>query len=182
MNRIALLFLLALVLGLVPAIADIEPVGPPVEGGSWSQLWTQDKASVDQIIVRWLSGPSTFEPRTFQGFDRPSWTQGYDSPNLSQALSSVSTSSLNFTLHFTGNTGNSIMFNLWELNGGTVQEGLTFAYKADLPGYTDSWGDWKWVAQTNPVPVIPTPEPAALLLLGIMGAVVLGVPRLLREK
>ncbi len=173
MHRILGLLVLALVVGLAPAMADLKPLGLPIEVGSWAQRFLADTGTYDRIEIQWVSGfGDGFEAPAFREFSDPAWQITADSTATSAAASGPShTKDLQFNIVFLAGITVPGVFHFSALNG-TSQ--VDFA-KA-------TWTGSNWSIEAAPgTGVAVAPEPTALLLFGLMAPLGLGIPKLLRR-
>src|ERR1035441_8278039 len=113
MRRIAFLFVLTLVIGLVPAMADITTIGVPQINPSWSQGFNESGVGLfDEVMVAIVSGgPLEVNPPsdTFTGFSLPGWTKCCDSTTLAD-WRGPAIDNLTWTINFQGAQGSPLQF------------------------------------------------------------------------
>lgn len=184
MRRIVCLFVFALLVSSAPSWGDIQPIGPPIPG-DWGQAWQDNESpySYNEIIIQWVSG-SPFDGPALSGLSN-GWQVIFDNATLAAASGPDNTDESFTTNFFAQNMGPEV-FNYWALEDGVVvpEDSGELGYGVAAPqGSSDQGYGWWWSPiQAAPPSLASVPEPTALLLLSMMGALVLGVPKLLSHK
>ncbi len=171
MHKIVWLFVLAMVVGLTPAMADIQPIDQIFYGSSWGQRFVADIGSYDRMIIQWDSG-SLFEPPAFRNFSTNGWSvNGTDT--LSWATSNtVQGPNVQFDILFLGSPVKPTTFKFWALNGTQVVDSALATWN----------GNWSFASIEGTSPPVSTPEPTLVLLMGVTGTLTLGGSRLLKRR
>jgi len=174
MHRFLGLLVLTLVVGLVPAMADLQPVGDPLALGSWGQRFIADTGTYNAIEIEWVSGfGGGFKLPAISNFSDSSWALTANTAKLAAASGPQHTKDLQFDIDFVANSNVPGVFEFWATMNGT---------KVDSAVASWNGGAWSFGALNEQPPTIPTPEPTVMLLLGMMGTLGLGVPKLLKRR
>lgn len=159
----------ALVVGVLPAMADIQAIGEPFLnpslGGSWSQEWeVNNVGSFDQISIQLIAGPGGPLATPPLSFSLDSaWSLASSTATTGSAIGPP-TDDLSFYTNTLGSGSDAVTIDLSVFSGGTQVDSVQATWTS--PG-------------DDSVMVLPLPEPASILL---MGTLLLGVSGLLKRK
>ncbi len=160
---------LTMLLATSGAIADMSPVGDPMEIGSWAQRFEESGVgNFDFMAVQWVSPTSdAFESLTFRNFSTGSWSiqeNRSSSPTLAIATTGTPLSRVQFDIAFTGSSGTPLQFDFHAFLGNTWLE----SSRASWSGGVWSFSSIKPQPVSRSVLVAQVPVPGAMLL-GFLG-------------
>ena len=167
---------LLLLMMAAPAWADLEAVGVPAEGNSWSHAFGLTDAC-DLIAVR-LSFGAPFESPTLFDFDTPGWDTLVEKDPPIPLLASAAgptTADLSFRVRFWGNWWLPSTFDFVAFSGDSIVKKAYVIWTGG--GFLGKWvilKDSHWNptrADVSPPDVVPAP---AALVLGAIGLGLVG--------
>ena len=166
-RMIAVLSVTALML-TVPALADLVPIGEPIEGDSWSQRFNESGVGLfDLVAVKMSSSGDSFESRTHYSFNKAGWSLLYENslpfPTLASA-SGPAVTTLDWTIKFVGTKSNPLTFDFVAFYGDTLRESA----RADWSGSSWTFTTGTWTPSRAEIPA-----PGAVLL-GLIGLGIVG--------
>jgi hypothetical protein len=181
-HALALLLMIA-VIGVFPALADLQPVGDPITIGSWSQNWNLTGYTFDKIAVLMVTPGATFEAPGLTNFSDPSWSGHIVVADVkavaagNQILASSPTG-LGFATHFNGSDTSNLAFDItfWNGSSAVFSTEAIWTYTPEH-GLVPGSGAWTF-APSGPVGV-PESNTADLRLSWVAG---LGLLILRRRK
>ena len=155
-----------------PGGATLISVGEIVVGNSWSQGFNETGVgNFDLVAVEMLSAGDSFETPAHSGFSDGSWALLYEdtppTPTLASA-SGTATNNLTWSINFTGDSSNPLIFNFVAFNGESLLECANAVWNGG--GWSITAGTW------NPSRSDVLPEPATICLLAF------GAIAILRKK
>jgi hypothetical protein len=159
--------ILALVLATacVPALADLVPVGPPEEGGSWEQRFSESgSGDFDLLAVQIASAGDFLKSPAHNDFSDSGWSLAIDGTLTAWAWGD-NVDSLEWDVHFAGEISDPLTFDYVVFSDGEIVNAARAAWGArgwtitPFPGGEGAF----WLP--NPIPV-----PSAVLLgaVGLM--------------
>ena len=169
-----------------PALADLVPIGEPVEGGSWEQRFYEDLGTYNMVAVKMITSLDSFEhtliKASLSNFDNTGWSLLYENgpkyPTIASAQGPLAGNGpiqgwLYFDIQFAGSkSGNPLTFEFASYKNSVLNSAATCTW---TPG---SWAIINYGASPPSsfslkyYEVVPVP---AAVLLGILGFCVAGV-------
>ncbi len=146
------------------------PIGEPLEGNSWHQLWGWNSGGADLFAARIVSG-GPFESPALRDFNVAGWTldneQGGASPTQATAV---------------GPTAGYLVWDMWfegDMTDSLTWDFIGFSGESKIASASYMWNGVSWsVAATTWNPTreqlltnIPLPAPVLLGALGLVGMI-----------
>lgn len=152
-----------------PALADLAPIGDPVEGGSWAQGFNETGVgNFDLVAVKMISGGDTFESLTHRSL-ATGWSVVYENDSTSPTLATATggpLTSMTWNIWFTGTKSNPLVFDFVAFYGETLLESARATWNGS--GWSITTSLW------NPTRAELIPIPTAVIL-GVLGLCAAGV-------
>jgi len=181
-HRIAILFVLAFAVALVPALADVQVVGSQLS--DWGQGFTDpENSNYDTIIVQLIGGAGgpLVSPDGALTPLSGGWAETYDNGIIAEA-SGPATTDEGWTFNFVPSSPADVSMYFWALSGGNQIDTGILGYASPPAGSSGSPGSGWWWIQLDSVPIPNVPEPGAASLFVTMLAGVFGLAGVLRKK
>jgi hypothetical protein len=171
MKRILAILLAA---ACMPALADLVPVGPPEQGGSWQQCFSESGVGAfDLVGVQIASAGDFFKSPAQLDFNEASWSVLLDGTVMASAWGD-SVGSLEWDIHFSGDVANPLTFDYVVFSGNELVSAARAEWGGSLrTGWTVTPFPGGYGAFWLPSPAdlgVPIPVPSAVLLgaVGLM--------------
>jgi hypothetical protein len=156
------------------ATADIviTPLGEPIEGGSWSQVFGLEpdtaEDAFDFMAVQMASADS-FECPAMGPFSKPGWANTDLSPTLAYATGPVVTELFGLYINFEGDKDRDedLVFDLAQYSGNTWIQTARLVWPAHSDGCEDWVVSYEGVWDPGRLDMIPAPGAALLGLIGL---------------
>lgn len=165
-------------------LADLTPIGDPIEGNSWSQVFNESGiGAFDFVAVRMITAGASFESVTHSSFSNGSWSTDYENDPTYPTIASASGNavvSLDWSIKFAGTQSNQFTFDYVAFDTSGDTDVLRNAARATWTGggwqvtnYPVGQGAWWTPPTASDVASVSIPAPG-VALLGLMGLGLVG--------
>jgi hypothetical protein len=104
------------------ALADLAPIGDPLEGGSWGQRFNESNVGDFDFMAVRMSSDHKFEQPTFRNFSSGVWSVAENSSMTLANAAGPTVTSLNFDLWFEPAKSEPLAFDFVSFHGDVLKD------------------------------------------------------------